>query len=164
MLGIVTGALSGLGYAVYSLMGRSASQRGISPWTTLLYAFGCASMFLLLFSLIPAHIIPGTASNVSDLFWLGDSLLGWGMLFLLAAGPTVIGFGLYNVSLSLLPASVANLIATLEPAFTVITAYFLFHETLNTVQVAGSLMIIAGVVFMRLNESRQTGRVAAAVE
>ncbi|MBE0697199.1 MAG: DMT family transporter, partial [Anaerolineaceae bacterium] len=35
--GILTGLLSGLAYAAYSLMGRSAAQRGLSPWTTLLY-------------------------------------------------------------------------------------------------------------------------------
>jgi drug/metabolite transporter (DMT)-like permease len=37
VLGIATGVLSGLGYAIYSLMGRSASQRGLNPWTTVLY-------------------------------------------------------------------------------------------------------------------------------
>ncbi|MFZ2413944.1 MAG: DMT family transporter, partial [Candidatus Cryosericum sp.] len=37
LTGIVTGTLSGLWYAGYSLMGRSASQRGLDPWTTLLY-------------------------------------------------------------------------------------------------------------------------------
>ena len=31
LIGIVTGVLSGLGYAGYSLMGRSASQRGVEP-------------------------------------------------------------------------------------------------------------------------------------
>ena len=34
-VGILTGMLSGLFYAVYSLMGRSASQRSLNPWTTL---------------------------------------------------------------------------------------------------------------------------------
>ena len=35
LAGILTGVLSGLGYAVYTLMGRSASQRGLNPWTIL---------------------------------------------------------------------------------------------------------------------------------
>jgi drug/metabolite transporter (DMT)-like permease len=42
-VGILTGILSGLLYAIYSLMGRSASQRELNPWTTLLYTFGFAS-------------------------------------------------------------------------------------------------------------------------
>jgi drug/metabolite transporter (DMT)-like permease len=115
LVGILTGVLAGLWYAIYSLMGRSAAQRGLNPWTTLFYTFGFASVFLLLFNLLPGGLLPGAATRPADLFWLGSSLRGWGILFLLAAGPTVAGFGLYNVSLGYLPSSVANLIATLEP-------------------------------------------------
>jgi drug/metabolite transporter (DMT)-like permease len=41
---------------------------------------------------------------------------------------------------------------TLEPAFTAALAYFLFGERLNGVQIGGSLMILAGVVFLRIYE------------
>lgn len=152
LTGILTGILAGLCYAVYSLMGRSAAQRGLNPWTTLIYTFGFAAIFLLSINLLLGGLFPGTASRPVDLFWLQDALAGWGILFLLAAIPTVAGFGLYNVSLSYLPSSVANLIVTLEPAFTAITAYLLFHEQLNGIQIAGSLMILSGVVFLRVYE------------
>lgn len=154
LFGIITGTIAGLSYAGYSLMGRSASERGLNPWTTLLYTFGFATIFLLLFNLLPDAILPGTAAKVTDFFWLGDSFAGWGMLFLLAAGPTLAGYGLYNVSLSLLPSSTANLIVTLEPAFTVTTAYFLLGERLNAVQIIGSMLIIGGVVFLRVFEKK----------
>lgn len=87
---------------------------------------------------------------------------GWGLLFLLAAGPTVIGFGLYNVSLSYLPSSVANLILTLEPAFTAVIAYFLLGERLTGTQLGGSLLILTGVVFLRVYESRSAEEPAPA--
>ena len=150
LIGILTGILSGLGYALYSLMGRSASQRGLNPWTTLIYTFGSATVVLLLVNLLPGGILPGAATRPADLFWLGDALAGWGFLFLLAAGPTVLGFGTYNVSLTHLPSSVANLIVTLEPAFTAVTAYFLLGERLNGPQIFGSLLILAGVVLLRV--------------
>jgi len=152
LLGITTGVLSGLAYAIYSLMGRSASQRGLNPWTTLLYTFGFASVFLLMFNLLPGRPLPGTASTPLELFWLKDSLIGWGILFLLAAGPTIGGFGFYNVSLSYLPSSVVNLVATLEPAFTALIAYIFLDERLSGVQILGSLMILSGVVFLRIYE------------
>ena len=152
LAGILTGVLSGLGYAVYSLMGRSASQRGLDPWTTVFYTFGFAALFLLFFNLLPGGLIPGAAARPADLLWLGQEWAGWGILFLLAAGPTVVGFGLYNTSLSYLPSSVANLVVTSEPVFTALLAYFLFGERLNGVQIAGSLMILAGVVFLRVYE------------
>lgn len=154
LTGILAGMLSGLFYAIYSLMGRSASQRGLNPWTTLLYTFGFAAIFLLLFNLIPGRLLPGTAARPAELWWLGSALAGWGILFLLAAGPTVTGFGLYNVSLSYLPSSVANLILTLEPVFTAIIAYILLGELLSGVQFGGSFVILAGVVFLRVYEGR----------
>lgn len=154
LVGILTGILSGLSYAIYSLMGRSASQRGLNPWTTLLYTFGFAAIFLLFFNLLPGRYLPGTAGSLSDFFWLGSSIAGWGILFLLAAGPTLLGFGLYNISLVYLPSSVANLIATLEPTFTAVIAYFLLGERLSRIQIFGSLMILSGVIFLRIYEGR----------
>ena len=153
-VGILTGIFSGLLYAIYSLMGRSASQRNLNPWTTLLYTFGFAAVFLLIFNLLPLNVLPGKAIGAADLLWLGNSLAGWGILLLLAAGPTLAGFGLYNVSLGYLPSSVANLIVSLEPAFTAAMAYVLFGEFLTGIQVFGSLMILTAVIFLRVYEGK----------
>ena len=152
--GILTGILSGLLYAIYSLMGRSASQRNLNPWTTLLYTFGFAAVFLFFFNVIPGDFVPGKAIQPGDLLWLGNSLAGWGVLFFLAAGPTLAGFGTYNISLSYLPSSVANLIVSLEPAITAAMAYVLFGELLNGIQIIGSLMILIGVIFLRVYEGK----------
>lgn len=152
LAGIVIGVAAGFSYAVYSLMGRSAAQRGLNPWSTLLYTFGFAAVFLLLVNLLAGGSLPGAAAHPADLFWLGKALPGWGVLLLLAAGPTLAGFGLYNVSLGYLPSSVANLIVSLEPAFTVVIAYLMFGEQLNGTQITGSLMILGGVVLLRIYE------------
>ncbi len=152
VIGIVTGIFSGLFYAIYSLMGRSASQRGLNPWTTLLYTFAFAAVILLGFNVFGANVLPGTITRAADFLWLGNSWAGWGILFLLAAGPTLAGYGLYNVSLTYLQSSVANLIVSSEPAFTVVIAYFLLGERMNWAQVGGSLLILGGVVFLRVYE------------
>ncbi len=153
LLGILTGLLSGLAYAFYSLLGRSASQRGLNPWSTVLYTFAFASGFLLCANLLSGGFIPGAAARPADLFWLRDAA-GWGVLLVLAAGPTLAGFGLYNVSLGLLPSSVANLILTSEPVFTAVVAYFFLQERLSAEQVWGSVLILAGVVFLRVQAGR----------
>lgn len=162
-LGILTGMLSGLAYAVYSLMGRSAGRRGLNPWTTLLYTFGGAAGFLLAFNLLLGGKLPGAATHPAELFWLGSALAGWGVLFILAAGPTVAGFGLYNTSLTLLPSSVANLILTTEPVFTALLAYLLLGERLSGIQIGGSLLILAGVAFLRISEGAQAGQPQPAI-
>jgi drug/metabolite transporter (DMT)-like permease len=159
LLGIVTGILSGLFYAIYSLLGRSASQRGLNPWTTLVYTFGFAAVFMLAFNLLGRGFLPGAITQPADFLWLGNDWAGWGLLLLLAMGPTLAGYGLYNVSLTLLPSSVANLIVSLEPAFTAAIAYFLLGERLSWVQVGGSLMILSGVVFLRIYEGWRAGHV-----
>jgi drug/metabolite transporter (DMT)-like permease len=156
--GILTGVLSGLCYAVYSLMGRKASQRGLNPWTTLVYTFCFATLFLLVVNLVPGGVLPGAAASLRDLLWLGNSVPGWVVLFLLAAIPTVMGFGLYNTSLTMLPSSVVNLIVSLEPVFTTFTAYIFLGERLDLKQIGGALLVMAGVIilrfFERLNENQ----------
>jgi drug/metabolite transporter (DMT)-like permease len=88
----------------------------------------------------------------SNLLWLGGSYAVWIVLVLLALGPTIGGYGLYTISLGYLPASVANLIATLEPVFTAILAYLLLAERLGWIQLLGSGLIAAGVILVRIYE------------
>ena len=147
--GILVGIASGLSYAVYSLMGRSAAQRGLNPWTALLYIFGFATIFLLGLNVLPVGQPANTTISSPNLLWLGDNFSGWLVLFLLAAGPTLAGYGLYNVSLGYLPSGVANLIVSLEPAFTALIAYVVLGERLSSAQVLGGVMILAGVVVLR---------------
>lgn len=151
--GIIVGVLSGLCYAGYSLMGRSASQRGLNPWTSLLYTFGFAALILLIVNMTGWQLV-GAAARPADMFWLGGEWVGWAVLFLLAAGPTLLGFGLYNVSLGYLPSSVANLVVSLEPAITAVIAYFLLGERLTMKQILGGLIILGGVALLRLYEGK----------
>jgi drug/metabolite transporter (DMT)-like permease len=160
LIGIITGVVSGLMWAIYSLMGRSAAQRGLNPWSTLFYTFGVAAIFLLFFNLLSGGHIPGAATRLSDFLWLGNSWFGWGILILLAVGPTLAGFGLYNVALTYLASSVVNLIATLEPAFTAIIAYIFLGERLSMIQIIGSLLIVGGVIFLRVYEGWLAGQAA----
>jgi len=151
-LGIITGLLSGFGFAGYSLMGKASSKRGINPWTVMVYTFGVAAIFILGYNFFYAWLPPGIASM--NLFWLGNQWVGWLVLLILAVGPTVGGYGLYTVSLTYLPASVANLIATLEPAMTAVLAFLFLGEMLTIPQLVGSGLIIGGVVLLRVGESR----------
>lgn len=153
-IGILAGILTGLAYAGYTLMGRSASMRGLKAWPTVLYTFVFATGFLFIINIASGGQLPGTSANLADLFWLGKSVVGWGVLLLLAVGPTVLGFGLYNISLGYLPAGVVNLIATLEPVFTLLFSYLLLRELLTIEQSVGSLLILIGIAIVRLRQRR----------
>jgi drug/metabolite transporter (DMT)-like permease len=152
LIGVITGLISGLAMAMYSLMGKAASLRQINPWTTLLYIFACASVLLLFINLTSLGQSMGLAH--ADLLWLGKASTAWIVLAILAIGPTIGGYGLYIVSLGYLPASVANLIATLEPVFTAILAYLLLAERMSGVQLLGSALVAAGIVLLRIQEGQ----------
>lgn len=142
--GAIAGLLSGAAYAVYSLMGRRASVHGGHSWTTLLYA------------LLPATVVLGLATSCpGSSQWGGGNLLtaqcnasAWVCLALLAAGPTVLGFGLYNMALQRLPAVTVNLTATLEPLFTLLTAGILLGEHFTPTQLGGGALILSGVALL----------------
>ena len=71
---------------------------------------------------------------------------------MLAVGPTIGGYGLYTVSLTMLPAATANLIVTLEPAMTAVLAFLFLGERLAPLQLVGGGLILAGVVLLRASE------------
>ena len=152
--GITTGLLTAVAYAGYSLLGKVAAHRHIYPWTSLLYTFAFGAMFLLAYNVVPGWL-PGVPKPPM-LMWLGSSWVGWGVLVALAVGPTIGGYGLYAVSLTYLPASVANLVATLEPSITAVLAYLFLGERLTAPQIFGSVLIITGVIILRLNEGRSS--------
>lgn len=148
--GIAFGLLTGFFFACYNMFGKAASNRSLDSWTSLFYSFSSATLFLFLFNLI-ANLSGGEAL-LDNFLWLGNSTSGWGILLFLSLGPTLVGFGLYTMSLDYLPATVANLIATLEPALTAIWAYFLLGEQMNVVQWSGSLLLFTGIILLRLGE------------
>ncbi|MBN1536765.1 MAG: EamA family transporter [Anaerolineales bacterium] len=149
--GIITGILSGMLFAGYSLMGKASANRGISSWSALLYTFFIAAILLLAYNLIGG--LSPVLKPTTNLFWLGTAFTGWLVLLTLAIIPSVGGYGFYTLSLTFLPVSIANLIALLEPGMTAILAYFILGETLTFPQLFGGILIVSGVVILRLRET-----------
>ncbi|AHG18794.1 membrane protein [Chania multitudinisentens RB-25] len=158
LLGLMVGMLSGIGYTLYTLGGRIASERHYPVWNTILYVFGFSAVYQWLFNAMLA-IFPLTAFQgmTGDLWFLsqgaqGIQWNGWLLLVMLAAGPTLLGFGLYNISLKTLPLAVANLILSLELVFTAVIAYFLLGENMNSLQLLGGALVMGGVLMLKKRE------------
>ncbi|HPV08540.1 MAG TPA: EamA family transporter [Aggregatilineales bacterium] len=146
--GVIVGVASGVLFAVYNICGKESARRGVNSWSALMLTFGVASVFLLIVLHVPLPVVSDFGHG-ADLLHLGSNWAGWGVLLLLAWGPTLAGYGLYTLSLSSLPASVASLIASLEPALTAALAFVLLGERLTVPQLIGSTMIIFGVVLLQ---------------
>ncbi|MBE0681797.1 MAG: EamA family transporter [Anaerolineales bacterium] len=150
-LGIIFGLSTGLFFAIYNLQGKHASDTKIDSWTALLYSFSFATIFLFLFN-IGSDLLITSQPVFTDMLWLGNSFSGWGLLFFLGVVPTLGGFGLYTLSIRYLSPTTANLIATLEPAFTAIWAYFLLSEILTGTQLFGGVLVLVGVILLRFSD------------
>jgi drug/metabolite transporter, DME family len=133
-LGFLIGLASGLAFAIYSLAGRYSAKRFASPWTVMTYGFLFASITLLF------------TQNRQTILSMGSAWDGWLILATLAIGPTLVGYGLYTVSLRYLSASVATVIASLEPALTAILAIFVLSEQLEWPQWLGGGVILCAVM------------------
>ncbi|MBE0151952.1 DMT family transporter [Serratia sp. PL7] len=155
LLGLMVGMLSGIGYTLYTLGGRIASERRYPVWNTILYVFGFSAVYQWLFNtLLTFFPLAAFHGMAGDLWFLSQGVQGiqwsgWLLLFTLAAGPTLLGFGLYNISLKTLPLAVANLILSLELVFTAVIAYFLLGENMNQLQLLGSALVMGGVLMLR---------------
>lgn len=150
-LGIIFGLLTGLMFAIYNLQGKAAADRHINSWTALLHSFAWATVFLFFFNIGNDLFISGK-TPLADMLWLGDSISGWGILFFLGVVPTLGGFGLYTLSIRYLSPTTANLIATLEPAFTAVWAYLFLSEILTGAQLIGSLLVLVSVMLLRFSD------------
>ncbi|MGD2148863.1 MAG: DMT family transporter [Anaerolineae bacterium] len=156
-LGIVAGLGTGLAFAIYSLLGKASSARRVKPWTATLYTFALGSAFLLLVQSPDTLLWLSRPLGEGSAGWR-EAALGWSVIIALAIGPTLGGFGLYTVSLTVLPASTANLIVTLEPAITAVLAYVLLGERLTAMQIVGGAIILIGVFILRLGDRRILAR------
>ncbi len=148
-LAIAVGLLSGFLFALYSLGGKEAARRGLDSWETMFFSFALASLFLL-----GLNLLAGAAGTMGLAGRILPQLppVGWLLLVGLALVPTLLGYGFYNLSMRYLPVGIANLIATLEPAFTAAEAYLLLGEVMSLAQAGGSLLIIAAVVIVQAGE------------
>lgn len=155
LLGLVVGMLSGIGYTLYTLGGRVATERRYPVWNTILYVFGFSAVYQWLFNAaLTFYPLEAFHGMTGSLWFLSQGVQGiewggWWLLLTLAAGPTLLGFGLYNISLKSLPLAVANLILSLELVFTAAIAYFLLGESMNQLQLLGSALVMGGVLMLK---------------
>ncbi len=159
-LGLGLGLLSGLIYAFYAIFGRFSAQRGINPWTSTFYLFFFAMVALLVINLLPLNFIPGKAPDLKTLFTFSNDPMAWlNMAFLTI--PLVVGYGLFNQSLTILPSSTGNLILTLEPPITAILAWLFLHEKLLPLQLLGTVLVLSGVLLVRLGVNKPANEAVA---
>ena len=138
-IGILLGLGSGFFYALYSIFGRYAINRGYGAWTMTFYTFlfcsiGCA--FLSDWQVIGSVM----AADSANILWV----LGLG--FVTAFLPYV----LYSTGLEHMESSKASILASVEPVVSALFGVFVFHETMSLWGVLGIVMVLGAIVVLNI--------------
>ncbi len=142
--GILMGIASGFAYALYSIFGRYALDKGYSCYTISFYSF--------LFSAAAAIPFSGFASNLNLLSDTKNILLSLGLGIISCVLPYIF----YTKGLEGTENSKAAVMATVEPVTAAIVGILLFKESVSTAKLAGMLLILLGIVMLNIDFKKKT--------
>jgi drug/metabolite transporter (DMT)-like permease len=149
--GVAAAFGSTIAFAIY-LVGSERSGRRHEPVTTLVWAFGFATLFW-------AAVLP---------WWdFPFHLVGTSRGALLATGVVTVGtllpFVCMVAALRLIPAPRAAVVATLEPVLAAVFAWVFHDEVLAVPQLAGGAVVLAAVVWVQAHRPDVAAESAPAV-
>jgi drug/metabolite transporter (DMT)-like permease len=136
-LGVAAAFGSTITFAIY-MVGSERAGRRHEPVTTLVWAFGFATLFW-------AVAQPWWDFPFGDFDTPRKALLGAGVVVI----GTLLPFVLMVAALREIPASRAGVVATLEPVLGAVFAWLIHDEALAAPQLAGGLVVIAAVVWVQ---------------
>lgn len=133
-VGILTGLGAGLGYALYSIFGRYALERGYNSFTISFYTFLTASI----------GVIPLVNTvNIEEMVSQNMMMIPFSILFGLLS--TVVPYITYTIGLKYMENGKASIIASVEPVVATLLGVLLFHETMSISTMAGMIMVLVSI-------------------
>ncbi|MBQ8591939.1 MAG: EamA family transporter [Lachnospiraceae bacterium] len=133
--GIVIGLGAGLGYALYSIFGRFALDRGYDSFTITFYTFVFASIGVAPF-IDMTHLRTCMQTDVRSL-WFAVGMV----LF-----TTVIAYMVYTYGLSKMEAGNASILATLEPVVATLIGFLLYKESVAPDNFIGIILVLLSAI------------------
>lgn len=137
---LLTGVLSGLCYALYSIFSRFAINRGYNTMTILEYTFLFAFIASVPFSDM-GTVIPK----------LGGSIPGYVVAVMFAVVNAVLPYFFFTAGLKDVEAGKASIFVAVEPVVATIVSTVFLREKLEAGGIAGIIMIIAAVVLLNID-------------
>lgn len=131
-VGFALAGISAFAYATYMVTGERVG-RALGARRAVLEGFIVASVLWLVVQLVRG--LPDT---------LLEPRFAFGIAFL-AVATTVAPFLLFVWGMERIKASDASIVSTLEPLAAAVIAFFWLHQSLSPVQIAGGLLVIAGI-------------------
>jgi DME family drug/metabolite transporter len=128
------------GYAGFILCGRLLTSR-YHPLHVNSVAFGTGAL-LLLFLALPTRLVVVYS--------------GWDWLILLYLGciPTALAYGLFQVGMRSLSATVVSIVTLCEPLTAALLAWILFHEQLGLLGLLGAALLLGAMASILLRPAK----------
>jgi drug/metabolite transporter, DME family len=140
LLGVCFALLSAFGYAGFILCGRQLTGT-YHPLHVNAVAFGTGAL-LLLCCAVPTQLV------VSYPLW------GWAMLLYLGCVPTALAYGLFQVGIKSLSATLVSIVTLFEPFTAAVLAWIFFHEQLNGPGLLGAAFLLAALLIVLLTPQK----------
>jgi drug/metabolite transporter (DMT)-like permease len=140
--GILIVLLGTIGFALFSILGREIARDQLVdtlPLTGIPLAFGGG---ILLAIALPLEGLPRFNPTA------------WGIVLWLAVINTAFAYVLYNRALRVLTALEMNVMLNISPLVTALIAWIILNERLEVIQIAGILVVIAGVALVQHPSTR----------
>jgi drug/metabolite transporter, DME family len=137
--GIVSGILSAITFAWYSIHGEYGMRR-YNPWTVLFYA--------MLFAALMWNIL----RRPLEAFFHPYNVVQWEWIVYIGIMGTLLPFGLYLEGVNLIRSTRASITATLEPITAGVISFIFLNEILEPLQVAGGVLVIVSIIILQIKQ------------
>ncbi|CAB5153963.1 hypothetical protein D3OALGA1CA_5299 [Olavius algarvensis associated proteobacterium Delta 3] len=139
LAGIISGVLSGVTFAWYSIHGEYGMRR-YNPWTVICYALLVAA---LIWNILHPPL-EGFQHAYRPAQW-------WWIVYISIMG-TLVPFGLYLEGVNLIRSTRASITATLEPITAGLLSYLFLDEVMDPPQLLGAVLVIASIILLQLKQ------------
>jgi len=141
LAGIISGLLSAVTFAWYSIHGEYGMRR-YNPWTVLFFA--------LLFGAMVWNILHPPLES----FMHAYSPVQWGWILYIGVMGTLLPFGLYLEGINLIRSTRASITATLEPITAGVISYIFLNEIMGSLQITGGMIVIVSIIVLQFNQEQ----------
>lgn len=152
--GVIWGLLAAVGLATYYVTSGHEHEESLPPLALAGFGLGVGAVLLVLAS-ATGLIDYGTARESVQI--AGVATAWWVAVAELALVAAALAYGVGVIGTRLVGATVASFIGLSEVLFAVLIAWLLLDELPGWIQLAGGLLILAGVVAVRLGERAEGG-------
>lgn len=136
--GLLVGLGAGFGYALYSIFGRYALERGYDSLTITCYTFIVAG--ITSFFMADMRQVRDVAFGSTDMIFFS---IAFGLLC------TIAPYLLYTLGLTYVENSKASIIATIEPVAATMLGVIVFHEQPKASGLVGMVFVLAAIFICR---------------